>query len=157
MTKSDDTAERRGAAPSSGKVPATRQRSFRMAAETLDRLDMLARERGESTNGLAERLVEEGLRLERHSLISFREGAAGRRPAIAGSRIDVWQAVEALRDNDDSFAEAGDYLGLTEVKVRAAFRYYAEFQDEVDEWAESVREVARREEEAFRREQALLA
>lgn len=128
-----------------------------MAATTLDRLDGLARQRGESTNGLAERLIEEGLRLERHPLISFREGAAGRRPAIGGTRIDVWQAVEALRDNGNSFADAADYLGLAEVKVRAAFRYYAEFRDEVDAWAEDMREIARREEDAFRREQALLA
>lgn len=138
-------------------APATRQRSFRMATQTLDRLGVLARERGESTNGLAERLIEEGLRLERHPLISFREGAAGRRPAISGTRIDVWQAVEALSDNDNSFAEAAEYLALSEPKVHAAFRYYAEHRDEVDAWAEAMRESARREEEALRREQTLLA
>jgi hypothetical protein len=36
-------------------------------------------------------------------------------------------------------------------------RYYADFQDEVDEWRERMRQIADREEEAWRREQAVLA
>jgi hypothetical protein len=41
--------------------------------------------------------------------------------------------------------------------VRAAVRYYADFRDEVDAWRERTRAVAEREEEAWRREQAILA
>jgi len=41
--------------------------------------------------------------------------------------------------------------------VRACVRYYAAHQDEVDGWAVRMRELAEREEEAWRREQAVLA
>jgi hypothetical protein len=36
-------------------------------------------------------------------------------------------------------------------------RYYADFRDEVDAWRERMRTIAEREEEAWRREQAVLA
>src|SRR5680860_705875 len=78
----------------------TRQRSFRLSEATLRELGLRARERGESANSLARRLLEEGLRTERHPLVYFREGPAGRRPAILGTRLDVWQVVEYLDAND---------------------------------------------------------
>ena len=39
--------------------------------------------------------------------------------------------------------------------ARAAVRYYAEFADEVDAWAQRMRELSEREEEAFRAEASL--
>src|SRR3954453_3135845 len=65
----------------SGDAPV--QRSFRLPAATLARLDARARERGRSTNALAARLIEEGLRTEEHPLIYFRDGAAGPAPGHA--------------------------------------------------------------------------
>jgi hypothetical protein len=37
---------------------------------------------------LAERYIEEGLRMDEHPLVYFREGASGRRPALLGTRLD---------------------------------------------------------------------
>ena len=135
----------------------TRPRSFRFPNTLLASLQRRAQERGESANALAERYVEEGLRCDQHPLIVFREGAAGRRAALAGTRLDVAQVIDTLRESDNSVDATAEYLGIPEQHVRAAVRYYAEFREEIDEWRERVREVAEREEEAWRREQAILA
>ena len=135
----------------------TRPRSFRFPNTLLASLQRRAQERGESANALAERYVEEGLRRDEHPLIVFREGAAGRRAALAGTRLDVSQVIDTLRESDNSVDATAEYLGIPEQHVRAAVRYYAEFREEVDEWRERTRAVAEREEEAWRREQAILA
>jgi uncharacterized protein (DUF433 family) len=132
--------------------------AFRLRSGTVEHLRRRARELGESQTALVERYVEEGLRTDEHPLIYFRTGANGRRrPALVGTRLDVWQAIETIRQNDNSVQEAADYLGLPVEKVRAAVRYYADHQDEVDDWAAGARAIAEREEERWRREQELLA
>jgi uncharacterized protein (DUF433 family) len=134
-----------------------RARSFRFSDALLASLQERARERGESANALAERYLEEGLRREEHPLIAFREGAAGRRAALVGTRLDVLQVIDTLRESANSVDATAEYLDIPEQYVRAAVRYYAEFRDEVDEWRERMRAIAEREEEAWRREQAVLA
>jgi uncharacterized protein (DUF433 family) len=134
-----------------------RPRSFRFSERLLASLQERARERGESANSLAERLLEEGLRREDHPLITFREGPAGRRAALAGTRLDVSQVIDTLRESGNSIASTAEYLGVAAPYVQAAVRYYAEFRDEVDEWRERMHEIADREEDAWRREQAVLA
>lgn len=92
-----------------------------------------------------------------HPQIAFRDGELGRRPALSGTRLDVWQVIETLKSSGNSIADAADYLGVPEVNVRACRRYYAEYKDEIDAWTERAREVAEREERAWRREQEVLA
>jgi uncharacterized protein (DUF433 family) len=135
----------------------SRPRSFRLPETLLASLQGRARERGESANALAERYLEEGLRRDDHPLIVFRDGAAGRRAALVGTRLDVAQVIDTLRESDNSVEATAEYLGSPEQHVRAAVRYYADFREEVDEWREHTRAVAEREEEAWRREQAILA
>jgi uncharacterized protein (DUF433 family) len=137
------------------RAPIMRQRSLRLPADTLERLDRLADERGQSANTVAARLIEEGLRTERHPLIYFRDAAAGRRPALLGTRLDVWQVIDTVREHDGSVAQAADYLSQPEIKIRAAVRYYADHRDEIDAWAQREREFALREEAAFRAEASL--
>jgi uncharacterized protein (DUF433 family) len=132
-------------------------RSFRLAEKLVAALQEHARERGESANALAERFLDEGLRRESHPLIAFRDGAAGRRASLVGSRLDVAQVIDTLRASENSIPATAEYLGIPEEHVHAAVRYYADFQDEVDEWRERMRQIADREEEAWRREQAVLA
>ena len=135
----------------------SRPRSFRLPDALLAALRARARERGESANAVAERYLEEGLRRDDHPLIMFREGAAGRRAALVGTRLDVSQLIDTLRESDNSLSATAEYLDISEAHVRAAVRYYAEFRDEVDESRERMRELAAREEAAWRREQAILA
>src|SRR2546427_149499 len=89
---------------------------------------------GESRNALADRLLGEAVRLERHPLIRFRQGAAGRRqPLIVGTRLYVHQVMSTLRASHGDIDEASAYLGIAPRLVRAAVEYYAEFADEVDQ------------------------
>src|SRR6266545_7242870 len=134
-----------------------RPRAFRLPDALCASLQARARERGESANAVAERYLEEGLRRDDHPLIMFREGAAGRRASLVGIRLDVSQVIDTLRESDNSISATAEYLGIPEQYVYAAVRYYAEFREEVDAWRERVRAIAEREEEAWRREQAILA
>lgn len=120
-------------------------------------LDERARELSESRNSLAERLLEEGLRTDRHPLVRFRQGAAGpRRPALVGSRLYIWQVLDTLVASGSSVTDAADYLGLSEQQVRAAVDYYADFPDEVDAGREEDRDAERRERERWERARRVL-
>ncbi len=134
---------------------AKQQVAFRVHPRTLAHLKRRVRETGRSQTDLAERYLEEGLRLDEHPLIVFRDGAAGRRPGLGGSRLDVWQLVEMVKQNG-SVEEAAAYLELPVEKVQAAMRYYADYTDEIDEWIERARTLAEREQASWRRQQELL-
>jgi hypothetical protein len=115
----------------------TRQRSFRLSTETLSLLDRAANRAGESRNALADRLLGEALRVERHPLVRFQQGAGGRRqPLLAGTRLYIYQVVGTVKASNGNVANAAEYLGLPERLVRAALDYYAEFIEEVDADAE---------------------
>ncbi len=134
----------------------TVSRSFRLTSSLVETLQERAHERGESANALAERLIDEGLRREEHPLIAFRDGAAGRRAAILGSRLDVWQVIDTLRASSNSVAETAAYFEIPEAWVQAAVRYYAAYPDEVERFAERVKAAAGREHELWQRQQAVL-
>jgi len=131
--------------------------AFRVAPVTVERLRHRARETGETQTALVERYLEEGLRTDGHPLIYFREGAAGRRPAVVGTRLDVWQVIDTIRQDDGSVEQAAGYLGIPVEKVRACIRYYADYQEEIDAWAERAKSISEREEANWRRQQELLA
>ncbi|MGH3046225.1 MAG: DUF433 domain-containing protein, partial [Gaiellaceae bacterium] len=111
----------------------------------------------ESRNALAERYIAEGVKMDEHPGIYFREGALGRRAAIIGTRLDVWQVMDTVRSSGSSAEEAAEYLGIPVGKVRAAVRYYAAYRDEVDGFAERATAIAARAEAAWRAEQEILA
>jgi uncharacterized protein (DUF433 family) len=113
--------------------------SFRFDPITVRRLKDHAADAGSDRTTLAERYIEEGIRQDKHPLVYFREGAAGRRPALLGSRLDVAEAIETIRQNDDSVEEAASYLEIPVEQLEAAARYYGEYTDEVDELIERSR------------------
>lgn len=121
------------------------QRSFRLSAVTSSLLDSLAETSNESRNSLVERLLAEALRTERHPLIGFRQGAAGRRePLIIGTRLLVRQVVPLARE--DGIEPTAQELGITPRQVQAAVGYYADFAEDIDsdsEWATRVEDEER--------------
>jgi uncharacterized protein (DUF433 family) len=121
--------------------------SLRMSPRTLARLDAGARRRGEAKARTAERLIDEGLRMEDHPGIVFRDGPAGRRAALAGGP-DVWEVIETVKGTglagEQAIVAAADWGAPTRAQVQAAVRYYADFQDEVDERILHNREEAAR-------------
>jgi uncharacterized protein (DUF433 family) len=133
-----------------------RQFSVRVATSVFDDLARRTLELNESRNALAERYIAEGVKMDQHPDIYFRQGAMGRRAAVIGTRLDVWQVMETVRSSDNSAEDAAEYLGLPVTKVRAAVGYYAANRDEVDEFAARVASVGERAEAAWRAEQELL-
>lgn len=130
--------------------------SFRFQEKTVDRLRERARRTGAAQRELAERYIDEGLRQEDHPLIHFRTGMAGRRAALLGTRLDVADIITTVRQNDNSIDEAADYLDVPVTHVRAAARYYAEFQEEIDEEIALAAAAAEREAMLFDRQQQAL-
>jgi uncharacterized protein (DUF433 family) len=131
--------------------------SFRFDPTTVKRLKDRAADGNAGQTALAERYIEEGIRSDEHPLIYFREGAAGRRPALLGTRLDVAEAVATIRQNGGSVEEAASYLEIPVERLEAAARYYGEYTDEVDELIERSRLAAERERERWRRGREALA
>ncbi len=131
-----------------------------MSEQTLTRLDARARRGGEAKARIAERLIDEGLRMEDHPGIVFRDGPAGRRAALAAGP-DVWEVVEALKGTrltgERAIATTAEWGNLPLAHVRVALRYYAEFRDEVDARIALNREEAERERAEWDRAQKALA
>jgi uncharacterized protein (DUF433 family) len=54
----------------------------------------------------------------------------------------VWEVVRVLigveAQGDEAFRRAAKQTGLTAEQVRLALRYYADFQDEIDDWIRRV-------------------
>ena len=115
------------------------QRSFRLSLSTSELLDEAAESTSESRNALADRLLGEALRTDRHPLVRFRTGAAGRRePLMVGTRLLVRQVIATVRDHNGNVEETAAYLDVPVRVVRAAVSYYADFTDEIAadaEWA----------------------
>lgn len=115
---------------------ATELFSLRMNTDTLDRLAARSREAGESKSRLAQRYVEEGLRMDAHPDIFFQNGMTGRRAKLLGGP-DVWEVINVMRRFDGSpeevIRETMAFTGLHARWVNAAIRYYADYRDEIDE------------------------
>lgn len=95
--------------------------------------------------------------MDRHPLISFRAGGSGRRrPALVGTRVDVWQVIDTVRGEQGDVAAAAEYLGLSERLVRAAVDYYADFTEEIDAYRADELAFAERERLRFERAQRVL-
>lgn len=134
----------------------TLQRSFRLSSATCSLLDTLAEETNESRNSLVERLLAEALRTERHPLIRFRPGAAGRRePLLVGTRVLVRQVVATVQS--DGVETSAEELGLSESLVRAALAYFADFGDEIEADAAWAATIESREHARWKRAQAAMA
>jgi hypothetical protein len=131
-----------------------------MDASVLDRLERRGARAGLNKSRLAERYIDEGIRIEDHPGIVFRDGPAGRRPGLAAGP-DVWEVIGVLKGapkrGEEAIAHTADYLNLSSMQVRSAIGYYAAYPAEIDEWLARNDEEAEVAEAAWRREQAALA
>jgi hypothetical protein len=108
--------------------------SVRLSEATVRRLGARAQRVHLPPRTLAQRYVEEGLRMDEHPLVRFAEGPAGRRARLLGTGKDVWEVVATVRDNDGDLAEAARYLEMPLGLVQAAVSYYGAYPDEIDQW-----------------------
>jgi uncharacterized protein (DUF433 family) len=139
-------------------VASTKQSiAFRFSRVTVARLKQRAQETHAPQTALAERYIDEGLRHDEHPLIYFRDGEAGRRPALLGTRLDVADVLTTIKQNGNSVAEAADYLEVPVEHAEACLHYYADYKDEIDAWIERSHAIAERERERWQRRQQALA
>lgn len=123
--------------------------SLRLPEVTLQRLRSRARRVHTPSRTLAQRYVEEGLRMDEHPLVRFADGPAGRRARIVGTGMDVWEIIQVVRDNDGDIHEAADYLEMPLGLVQAAVTYYGAYREEIDEWLELNAREARQAHDAW--------
>ena len=111
--------------------------SVRLNDTTIARLGKHARRVHLAPRTLAQRYVEEGLRMDEHPLIRFVDGPAGRRARIMGTGKDVWEVIAAVRENSGDAVETARYLEMPLGLVQAAITYYGAYRDEIDQWIEA--------------------
>jgi hypothetical protein len=115
--------------------------SIRLPEQTVGRLADRADRSNMPSRTLAQRYVEEGLRMDEHPLIRFADGPSGRRARLLGGP-DVWEVIDLARDNHGDLAETAAYLELPLGLAQAAASYYAAYPQEVDERIEHNRREA---------------
>ena len=83
--------------------------SVRLTDATLTRLGNRARRVHLPPRTLAQRYVEEGLRMQTSTRwVRFSDGhPAGRRARLVGTGKDIWEIIAVVRDNDGDAAEGG--------------------------------------------------
>lgn len=131
--------------------------SLRLGEATIERLGVRARRAHMPPRTLAQRYVEEGLRMDEHPLVRFVDGPAGRRARLVGTGKDVWEVIATVRDNVNDLREAAEYLRLPLGLIQAAVAYYGAYTSEVDELIADNERLAEEAHAAWTAGQAALA
>jgi hypothetical protein len=84
-----------------------------------------------STSATLQLLLEEKLREEEYSGITFGDSGAGRQAYLAGTGLAVWEVLMVARAYDHDARLTAEHLEVGERAVRTAFNYAADFPDEV--------------------------
>jgi uncharacterized protein (DUF433 family) len=111
--------------------------SVRLNDATITRLGARARRVHLPPRTLAQRYVEEGLRMDEHPLIRFAVGPAGRRARLVGTGKDLWEILAGVRDNGGDSAESARYLEIPLGLIQAAIAYYGAYTSEIDQQIEA--------------------
>ena len=106
--------------------------TLRLRPGVSERLAAQAQRAGLAPRTLAQRYVDESLRREDHPLVRFADGPSGRRAAMVGSGLDVWEVIATVRENGNDPEETAAYLEVAPGLVQAAISYYGDYRDEID-------------------------
>ena len=106
--------------------------SIRLPSQTIGRLAERAGRREMAPRTLAQRYVEEGLRMDEHPLVRFADGPSGRRARLIGGP-DVWEVIAVAHDNAGDIGETAAYLEIALGSAQAAAAYYGSHPQEIDE------------------------
>jgi len=127
---------------------------LRLPVRVKQALTRQAASEGASQTALAERYLEEAIRIADHPGIVFRGGPAGRRPAVVGGP-DVWEIIGTFLAEGRDAAAAASYLELPIGLVNAAVGYYADHASEIDEWLQRNQAIADEAEASAHRRRAI--
>jgi uncharacterized protein (DUF433 family) len=112
---------------------ATRVRDLSIPDELDREISRESAERSTTWSGMAAELLDEALRMRRAPGVVFVDGPAGRRAAVAGTGLDVWEVVATWRASAEDFDQLRqNYAWLTEPQLRAALAYYELYPREID-------------------------
>jgi uncharacterized protein (DUF433 family) len=106
--------------------------TLRLRPGVSERLAVQAQRAGLAPRTLAQRYVDESLRREDHPLVRFIDGPSGRRAALVGRGLDVWEVIATARDNESDLFATASYLEIPQGLVEAAVNYYGEYREEID-------------------------
>jgi uncharacterized protein (DUF433 family) len=106
--------------------------TLRLRPGVSERLAAQAQRAGLAPRTLAQRYVDESLRREDHPLVRFADGPSGRRAALVGSGLDVWEVIATVRENDNDPEGAAVYLEVAPGLIQASIAYYGDYRDEID-------------------------
>ena len=130
--------------------------SIRFDDRLLARLRRRANATSGTTSALAQRLIDEGLRMADHPGVIFKDGPSGRRAALAYGP-DVWEIVKFLREIDErgpaALDAAAEVLAIDASRIAIAMSYYAAFPDGIDAEIAEADDASARAEEAWRVQQ----
>jgi len=106
---------------------------------------------GVSIAGLAQRLIDEGLRMADHPGVVFKEGPSGRRAALSYGP-DIWEVIKLLREIDErgpaAVDAAAEVFAVDASRISTAISYYSDYADEIDAEIADADEASRRAENA---------
>src|SRR5579859_4994600 len=115
---------------------------------------------GSSVSALAQRLIDEGLRMADHPGVIFKDGPSGRRAALAFGP-DIWEIIKFLREVDErgpgAIDAAAEVFAVDTSRISTAISYYGDFADEIGAEIAEADEASARAEAAWRVQQQLIA
>jgi hypothetical protein len=115
---------------------------------------------GASVAGLAQRLIDEGLRMADHPGVIFKDGPSGRRAALAYGP-DLWEVIKFLREVDErgpgAIDAAAEVFAVDTSRISTAISYYGDFSEEIDAEITQADETSARAEAAWLVQQQLIA
>jgi hypothetical protein len=147
-------------------VGSSSPRSIRFDEQVNARLSTyVARHPGSSGSSVANRFVDEALRMDEHPGVVFRDGRSGRRAVLVGGPDvrEVIRAVKSARRAEpdlnpaDVVALVAANTGVPARLVDVAVRYWSSYPDEIDAWIEEADALEAEALAAWERQQALLA
>jgi hypothetical protein len=135
--------------------------SIRFSPSLLARLRQRANAMtGASVAGLAQRLIDEGLRMADHPGVIFKDGPSGRRAALAYGP-DVWEVIKFLREVDErgpaAIDAAAEVFAVDANRISTAISYYGDYSDEIDAEIAEADEASARAEAAWLVQRQLIA
>jgi hypothetical protein len=107
--------------------------SVRLDDRLAERLRLRANAAGETLSDRLRRYADEGARRDEHPLITFRDGASGRRAGLIGGP-DVWEVamwVDDLQPEADPAATLAAESVLARPQIDAALRYRSAYPEEI--------------------------
>ena len=141
-------------------------RSIRFDESVSSRLTAyVSRHPGWSGSSVANRLVDEGLRMDEHPGVYFRDGATGRRAVLVGGPgiREIIRAVKSARaaerdlEPQEVIALVQGNTGVPARLIDVALRYWSSYPSEIDAWIEGVEAAEDEAYAAWERQQDLLA